>query len=93
MRNKEIVERFLYHNDVVSNSTGSLSSTGDCLYSYQTCIAEFDKGGRLWFNKTKYSCTTSHHQTLVSRQASIYKEVDNIPRGSKHIVQSIEEII
>lgn len=90
MRNKEVIEAFLYHGAIARNSTGSLSSTGNCLYSYQTCIAEFDKGGRLWYNKTKYSNTTSHHQSLIRRLANIYREVDDIPRGKMHIVQSFD---
>lgn len=93
MRNKEVIEAFLYDNTIARNSTGNLSSIGDCLYSYQTCIAEFDKEGRLWYNKTKYSKTTSHHQSMLERSANIYREVDNIPRGRVHIVTPIDETI
>lgn len=92
MRNNEIIEAFIEER-IARNSTGSLTSTGGCLYSYQTCIAEYDKRGRLWYNKTRYSNTTSRHQYMIRAAASIYRIVDNIPRGRQHIVTPIEETI
>lgn len=90
MRNDEIIEAFI-EGRRANNSTGSLSSTGDRLYSYSTCIAEYDKLGRLWYNKTKYSTTTSRHQYMLRRRATIYREVDNIPRGKLSIVIPTED--
>lgn len=85
MKNKEVIEAFL-KGGLANNSTGSLSSSGNRLYSYQTCIAEYDEKGRLWYNKTRYSNTTSHHQGILRRLAGFYRVVDNIPRGERTIV-------
>ena len=46
MRNEEVVIAFS-HREIAKSSTGSLWSTGDCLYSYHTCIAEYDEEGKL----------------------------------------------
>lgn len=93
MRNEEVVIAFSNRERAV-NSTGSLSSTGNCLYSYSTCIAEYNKYGRLYINLTKYSTTTSHHQTLVKRHLlrSAYEVLNNVERDRLHII-SIDERI
>lgn len=87
MRNEEVVKAFCRKEKAVS-STGSLTSTGYCLYSYSTCIAEYDRDERLYINLTKYSTTTSHHQTLVNKHLfnSVYKFLYNIERNKVHIV-------
>lgn len=59
MRNDEVIKAFLSKKEA-SSSTGNLSSTGDRLFSYQTCIAQFTEDGII-LNKTKYSTTTSRH--------------------------------
>lgn len=90
MKNKEVIERFLSRIPAKS-STGSLSSTGDRLYSYHTCIAEFDKMGRLWINLTKYSVTSSRHQSMLTHSMTeYYKIVYNIDRNKVHIVDRDE---
>lgn len=93
MRNEEVVIAFS-HREKAKSSTGSLWSTGDCLYSYSTCIAEYNKEGRLYVNLTKYSTTTSHHQTLMNRH--LLKDISeyryNVNRGALHIVPFYEKI-
>lgn len=93
MRNEEVVIAFS-RREKAESSTGSLWSTGDCLYSYSTCIAEYTKYGMLYVNLTKYSTTTSHHQTLVNRHlfSSIHRFVYRIERGKVHIVPKDERI-
>lgn len=91
MKNEEVVKAFIMKKKAYSN-TGSLSSTGDRLFSYSTCIAEYDKYGNLVFNETKYSTTTSHHQTLLKRNAHPNKIVKDIPRGYCHIVSREERL-
>ena len=93
MRNEEVVKAFA-RREIAKNSTGSLWSTGDCLYSYSTCIAEYTKDGKLYVNLTKYSTTTSHHQTLINRHLfyAVYKFVYEIERNRVHIVPKDERI-
>lgn len=93
MRNEEVVIAFS-HREEAKSSTGSLWSTGDCLYSYSTCIAEYDKDGRLYVNLTKYSTTTSHHQTLVKRHLfnTAYRFLYHIERNKAHIVDKQDRI-
>lgn len=93
MTNKEVIEAFL-RGQRAANSTGSLSSTIDCLYSYSTCIAEYNKDGILYINGTKYSNTSSRHVTLLKRAMSCRnpKIVFNVERNSVHIVPKDERI-
>ena len=92
MRNEEVVIAFS-HRERAKSSTGSLWSTGDCLYSYSTCIAEYTKDGKLYVNLTKYSTTTSHNQTLVKRHLfdAAYRFVYEIARNKVHIISNVEE--
>ena len=93
MRNEEVVIAFK-NRQKAKSSTGSLESFGDRLFSYSTCIAEYDKDGRLWVNLTKYSTTTSHHQTLVTRHLfnSVYRFLYDRDKGVTHIVPRNERI-
>lgn len=92
MRNEEVVIAFS-HRERAKSSTGSLWSTGDCLYSYNTCIAEYTKDEKLYVNLTKYSTTTSHHQALVKRHLFdvAYRFVYEIARNKVHIIPKDEE--
>lgn len=83
--NKVVVDMFLRGIECES-TTGNLSCGTSRLFSYSTCIAEFDSDGNLWFNETKYSCTTSHHQGLVKREGCPKIIVDSVPRNTVHIV-------
>lgn len=88
MRNEEVVKSFFKRLCRV-NSTGSLSCDGVRLDSYSTCIAEFDDSGVLYINLTKYSATTSHHQSLLARHISDNiksKVVYDIPINTRHII-------
>ena len=93
MRNEEVVISFS-RREKAKSSTGSLWSTGDCLYSYHTCIAEYSADGKLYINLTKYSTTTSHHQTLVNRHLfnKAHRFLYNIERNRVHIVPRDERI-
>lgn len=87
MKNIDVVKAFS-NKEKARSSTGSLESTGDRLYSYSTCIAEYDKHGRLYINLTKYSCTTSHHQSILNRllYSNSFEILYNIERNKVHIV-------
>ena len=65
MRNSEVVEAFLKRR-VAANNGGSLSSTGTKLFSYATCIAEWNNGS-LIINLTRYSVTSSKHLYYLKR--------------------------
>lgn len=93
MRNKEVVIAFS-HREKAKSSTGSLWSTGNYLYSYNACIAEYTKDGKLYVNLTKYSTTTSHHQALVNRHlfGAAHRFVYEIERNRVHIVPRDERI-
>lgn len=87
MKNEEVIKAFAERKKA-RNSTGSLESTGDRLYSYATCIAEYDKYGRLYINLTGYSCTTSHHQTILNKLLynEVFKIVYSMEKNTVHIV-------
>lgn len=61
MKNKEVCKEFICHR-VASGS--NLVSTGDKLFSYNTCIAQWHSNGVI-YNETKYSSTTSRHQSYL----------------------------
>jgi hypothetical protein len=78
MRNEDVVKGF---RDGINCHTENLSSENGKLYSYATCIAQWHEG-KIYLNYTKYSTTTSHHQTLVRRHCNPYKiGCDTIPRN------------
>lgn len=83
MKNEDVIKSFLKRREC-NNTT--LHSTGNRLYSYSTCIAEFDLLDRLWYNATKYSRTTSKHQYLLRKNAVIYDQVDNVELSKRSIV-------
>lgn len=64
---------------------GNYCQHGEDAYSYQTCIRTTNANGRPIYNATKYSRTTSRHQS-----ACFGREVDspgaivlrNVPRGA-----------
>lgn len=89
MRNIDVVKNFL---NGIAVSANNLSSSGDRLFSYRTCIAEFDEKGRLWYNGTKYSSTTSKHQHYIRNLGNIFAEVVDIPINSNSIIPKEEKI-
>lgn len=91
MKNKDVIIAFS-HRERARNSTGSLWTTGDCLYSYYTCIAEYNREGYLYMNDTRYSVTTSKHQSLCRRYLSVDEFVYGIERNKTHIINENERI-
>lgn len=61
MRNIEVVKEFIRGNRA---SGSNLTSTGDKLFSYNTCITQFIDG-TLYINITRYSATTSRHKNYI----------------------------
>lgn len=88
MKLEEIILNFI--NTRIALGKGSLQSDGMKLYSYLTCIAEWDKDALL-INITKYSPTTSHHQNLLKRHCDRlgidYIEINkSLPKGTYDLV-------
>lgn len=84
MKNKEVIDKFL--NKEVGNGS-NLVSTGTRLFSYQTCIAEWDNDS-LYLNKTYYSNTTSRYLNMLIRKLNFNYSivvVVNKEIGVKHL--------
>lgn len=58
----------------------SVHSSGDKLFSYGTVILQRLANGRTIGNATKYSTTTSKHQSQVNVRMATYT-VTGVPRG------------
>lgn len=88
MKNKEVCEAFLNRESAMGSN---LYSDGHKLFSYSTCIAEWEGyDNKLYVNSTKYSVTTSIHQSYLRNSLSRIwnievKYVTNIPKGATSI--------
>jgi len=80
--NENVVIAFCKHHYAEG---GNLQSMNNRLYSYRTCLAEFDENGNLWVNVTRYSNTTSKHLGKLLRQLQrremTYTMVTDFPCG------------
>lgn len=82
LKNRDIVELFRFRK---MGSNTNLMSTGDKLYSYNTCIAQWGDEGIIG-NSTKYSVTSSCHLSPLkpyvyrwtNPHANIPLRVDNL---------------
>lgn len=66
--NKGVVEAFFNHQSAKSNN---MRTDGVRLYSYATCMMEWNNG-ILYVNTTKYSVTTSHQMCHAKVKAELY---------------------
>jgi len=85
--NKEVVLAFLnnYPDDVYAGNLRYYAKTGK-LFSYSTIIAQRFDNGTIIFNATKYSPTTSRHQSLLFRCGlCVYVKAANIPMGTHEL--------
>lgn len=94
MKNKEVCKEFI-HRRIASGS--NLISTGDKLFSYNTCIAQWHPHGVI-YNETKYSPTTSRHQSYL-RNAITHNIgwvgaviIDNINFNTRDLMPDYERI-
>lgn len=85
-KNEDVIKSFMMGYE---DNNLNVRSTGDKLYSYTTCIAQWINHPRLIIlNKTKYSVTTSRHQGILKRYITPDLEVMGIyavPIGTKDI--------
>ena len=66
-------------------SKSAYSDHGSIVFSYATCIWQRILGGLTIGNVTRYSMTTSHHQSRAGvRQCDVL--LDNVPRGTSDLL-------
>lgn len=90
MRNKDLIESFV-RNRHFNGRTGSMTATDGKLFSYNTCIAQHTKDGRLVINNTRYSVTTSKQQGYLRTAAKNFHDkvecVENIDFNTQRLVK------
>jgi len=92
MKNSELIYSFVAGTSRDGQHTGSVSVEDNKLYSYATCIAErvVDK---IVVNETKYSVTTSKHQSYLYGAIRRYNEcaefVNGIMRGTYRLSDAV----
>ena len=71
-----------------------VNQDGSKLYSYGTVIAQKLQNGAIVLNDTKYSVTTSKHQSKIryairmyAKTLKIYHTDKNVPRGTYNITR------
>lgn len=85
--NKEVAFAFLnnYPDDAYAGNLRYYAKAGK-LFSYSTIIAQRFDNGTIIFNATKYSPTTSRHQSLLFRSGlCVYVEATDIPMGAHEL--------
>lgn len=100
--NREVAEAFVLGNP---SANANMTSTGDRLFSYNTCIAEsfLNRYNEICFvvNHTRYSNTTTRHRNYVNDEVYklilkgfivIVKRVDDVPRGTQSLKQYYNDI-
>jgi len=66
-------------------SKSAYSDHGSIVFSYATCIHQTLPGGLTIGNVTRYSMTTSHHQSRAGvRLCDVL--LDNVPRGTNDLL-------
>lgn len=86
MRNIEVIKFFIKRVPAKS-WTGNTRSTGEKLFSYNTCIAEWING-YLFVNITKYSSSTSRIQNMLLGYLGFthkVKQVENVPINTQKL--------
>lgn len=88
MKNIDVIIKFL-NRTKASSSNGNLRSTGDKLFSYNTCIAQW-VDDLLYINMTQYSPTTSKHRNMIFSiyPVKTYTQVVNVPINSHNLCKT-----
>ncbi len=78
------VKKAFIEGQKARSSNGNISTDGERLYSYSTCIAEKLPDGSIFHNATYYSVTTSakHNNGYIG---DIGLVCDNVPRGTSSL--------
>ena len=86
MRNEDVAKAFLNRRTA---SVNNLSSSGDKLFSYNTCIAQW-VGSTLIGNATKYSTTTSRHLGYIKQCIKCWTS-KIVPMGTQDLTNYMKE--
>ena len=89
MRHQDLIENFVCNRNY-NGRTGSMTAQDGKLFSYNTCIAQHTKDGRLIINNTRYSVTTSKQQGYLRRAAMHHPKVEcveNIDFDTQRLVK------
>lgn len=89
MRNEDVVKAFLHKMPL---HTINLHSTGNKLFSYDTCIAEWTDNDILIGNATKYSSTTSKHMYYIKSYVDEWTTKD-VPRGTMSLINYVNKLV
>lgn len=88
MKNIEVLDAFINKTSGMhlSNDTGSLQISGNCLYTYNTILAQW-KNNNFFVNVTSYSVTSSRHKSALLQLIPSYKNytvflIDDVPINS-----------
>lgn len=86
MKNEQVIDNFI--NKKAGKSL-NMSTDGQRLYSYRTCIAEHTETGDVIVNMTYYSSTTSRQRNILVRWLlpSQIVKVDDVPMGRYSLVR------
>lgn len=93
MRNKEVVNRFIWRND--DNAKGSnLKISGKKLINYATCIA-YQGIGEIVLNNQSYSSTTRVHQNQIRRETpeDVLRVIESEQEFKDYILNEYEEAV
>lgn len=88
MKNIEVLDAFINKTSGMhlSNYTGNLQISSNCLYTYNTILAQW-KDHNLFINVTKYSTTSSRNKNALLELIPSYKNytvflIDDVPINS-----------
>ena len=86
MRNRDFMSCFVKGEKAVN---GNLRSEGDTLFSYFTAIGQ-KINGKYVVNSTKYSVSTSAHQTYLRRE--LQKRNINFTETTKYVPRETKDL-
>lgn len=94
MRNSDLCIIFVNGTrDNVKGNSMSINFDGSKLYSYGTCIAQKLPNGSIIVNATKYSATTSKHQSYLRRaipsERKTHVTTKHVPFGAYDLTRYI----
>lgn len=68
-----------------------MTTKGNKIFSYNTCIFETLPDGRTVGNVTRYSTTTSRHQSKAGSYTAGIR-VDDVPVGAQSLAEYVEDL-
>lgn len=85
MSNQSVINAFM-NGKCANSSNGNLRSNGDRLINYSTCIAQRLDNGKVLFNATKYSVSTSKIQRLIDKLlCGKFVKLTSVPINTRYL--------